>query len=161
MTPRALELIRLLGLQPHPEGGFYRRIYGSNNRVLRKTDRAERRALTSIYYLLPEGSLSRWHRVLSDEAWHYYEGAPLELLSFAADGSSASIHRLGPLETNSEPVHIVPAGWWQAARSLGDYSLAGCTVGPGFKFEDFLLLADLPESEKPVLPAGADFTVFL
>ena len=161
MNPRALELIRLLDLRPHPEGGFYRRIHYSGNRVLRQSDRVKRRALTSIYYLLPEGACSRWHRVWADEAWHHYEGAPLELLSFAADGSNLSVHRLGPLDSGAAPVHVVPAGCWQAARSLGDYSLVGCTVGPGFEFEDFTLLSDLPESERPT-PAGfADFLLFL
>lgn len=161
MNPRTLELIHLLDLQPHPEGGFYRRVHGSDSRVLRLADQIERRALTTIYYLLPEGSISRWHRVVSDEAWHFYEGAPLELFSFAADGSKPSIHRLGPLEFDAMPVHVVPAGWWQAARSLGGYSLVGCTVGPGFEFEDFTLLADLPDSQRPIPFNVADFPLFL
>ncbi len=158
---RALELVRLLDLQPHPEGGFYRRLYRSGIRVLRREDGVERRALTTIYYLLPEGACSRWHRVLADEVWHHYEGAPLELLSFAADGSQGSIQRLGALTDDASPVHVVPAGWWQAARTLGAYSLVGCTVGPGFEFEDFTLLASLPEHERPASPGLADFARFL
>jgi predicted cupin superfamily sugar epimerase len=161
MHPRAVELIRLLELQPHPEGGFYRRIHRSEGRVLRQTDGSERQALTSIYYLLTAGEVSRWHRVLADEAWHHYEGAPLDLFSFAADGGSAATHQLGPLQAGASPVHVVPAGWWQAARPFGDYALVGCTVGPGFEFEDFTLLADLPAADRPSAPNLADFDLFL
>ncbi len=158
---RSLELIRLLGLEPHPEGGYYRRIHRSDTIVQRQEDRAERRALTSIFYLLPEGSISRWHRVLADEAWHHYEGEGVELLSFAPDGSSPSSQTLGPLQKGSQPAYVVPAGWWQAARPLGAYALVGCTVGPGFEFEDFKLLADLPENDQPKTPKIADFALFL
>ena len=161
MHPRAAELIHLLDLEPHPEGGYYRRIHRSESRVLREADGIGRRALTSIYYLLTEGSLSRWHRVCADEAWHHYEGAPLELLVFEADGSLTSSHRLGPLLEGDTPAYVVPAGWWQAARPLGAYSLVGCTVGPGFEFADFTLLADLPEEERPASPSFADFELFL
>ena len=149
---RPLELIRLLELEPHPEGGFYRRIYRSENSVLREADGVGRRALTSIFYLLTEGSHSRWHRVNADEAWHYYEGAALELLGFAADGTQAFAQQLGPLQQGGSPAHVVPANWWQAARTLGAYTLVGCTVGPGFEFEDFTLLADLPEADRPTPP---------
>ena len=161
MHPRAAELICLLDLEPHPEGGYYRRIHRSESRVLREADGTRRRALTSIYYLLTEGSLSRWHRVLADEAWHHYEGAPLELLGFAADVPHNFLHRLGPLQEGGSPAYVVPAGWWQAARPLGAYSLVGCTVGPGFEFEDFTLLADLPEEERPAYPSFLDFALFL
>lgn len=161
MNARAVELIRLLALSPHPEGGFFRRIYRSESRVRRHQDVRERRALTSIFYLLTAGAVSRWHRVCADEAWHHYEGAPLELLSFDAEGSSPSIHRLGPLTQGASPAFVVPAGWWQAARSMGEYSLVGCTVGPGFEFEDFRLLADLPAYERPPAPDLPDFLSLL
>lgn len=161
MNERAEALIRLLNLHPHPEGGFYRRIHQSENRVFRSQDGIDRRALTTIYYLLPEGSISRWHAVEADEVWHFYEGAPLELLSFDARGSSLSMHQLGPLESGCSPVFVVPAGWWQAARSLGAYTLVGCTVGPGFEFEDFTLLADLPEAERPPQPKLPNFSSYL
>lgn len=158
---RAEELIRLLDLEPHPEGGYYRRIYRSASRVRRVADGEERRALTSIYYLLTEGSLSRWHRVCSDEAWHYYEGEGLELLGFDANGAHAFKHLLAPLGQGGSPACVVPAGWWQAARPLGAYALVGCTVGPGFEFADFTLLADLPEQGQPKAPDFADFALFL
>ena len=161
IPPRAKELIRLLDLEPHPEGGYYRRIYRSASRVLRVADGEERRALTSIYYLLPEGSLSRWHRVRSDEAWHYYEGEGLELLGFDETGAHPFRQILAPLGQGGSPAHVVPAGWWQAARPLGAYALVGCTVGPGFEFADFTLFADLPEPGRTRPPDIADFTLFL
>lgn len=161
MEPRPLELIRLLNLQPHPEGGYYRQIYRSENQVLRGIDGVERRALTTIYFLLTAGSCSRWHKVLADEVWHHYEGAALELLSFPPDGANLVSHRLGPLAQGSSPVHVVPAGWWQAARPLGAYALVGCTVAPGFEFEDFTLLADLPEIDRAIPPNFAEFSQFL
>jgi predicted cupin superfamily sugar epimerase len=107
--------------------------------------------LTSIYFLLARGQQSRWHRVLSDEAWHFYEGDPLEL--WTLDPSLERLERtlLGPYapdpthaDPTTRPVHVVPAGWWQAARPVGDYSLTGCSVGPGFDFEDFSMLSDDP-----------------
>jgi predicted cupin superfamily sugar epimerase len=143
MHPRAAELIALLALRPHPEGGFYREIHRSTASVAR-SDGAIRSALTAIYYLLVAGEAGAWHRVAADEVWHYYEGAAVELAF--ADGGAAEIrvHRLGPLGDGAQPVQIVPAGYWQAASTLGGYSLVGCCVGPGFDFQDFELARDLP-----------------
>lgn len=141
-TSRAAELIALLGLEPHPEGGFYREVFRSASRVA-LDGRGERSALTTIYFLLPAGAQSRWHRVDSDEVWHFYEGDPLELLELDASGTTLARHRLGPIgEGNAAPVRTIPAGAWQAARPLGAYALVGCTVGPGFEFADFRMLAD-------------------
>ena len=146
MHPRAAGLIASLELRPHPEGGFYREIYRSPLQVTPADARSPRAALTTIYFLLPAGSASRWHRVMSDEVWHLYEGGPLELLELGASGHGLVRHRLGPFSPDSSaPVCIIPAGRWQAARSLGDYAFVGCTVGPGFDFADFRLLADEPE----------------
>jgi uncharacterized protein len=133
MHARALELIELLGLSPHPEGGYFREVFRSTELVVPADHREARSALTTIYFLLPAGAYSRWHRVLSDEVWHFYEGAPLELLCDDARWI------LGPVGPNQSPVQIVPAGAWQAARSLGEYTLVGCTVSPGFDFADFTL----------------------
>jgi uncharacterized protein len=88
MHPRAAELITTLGLQPHPEGGFYRQIFRSAVQVNPMDPRGPRAALTTIYFLLPEGTFSRWHQVASDEVWHLYEGGPLELLEFSASLSA-------------------------------------------------------------------------
>ena len=143
MPPRAAELIRLLGLEPHPEGGFYRRVFCSGENVSRP-DGTARPALTSIHFLLPGGAVSRWHRVLSDEAWHFHEGSPLELFLMPPGGGPVERLVLGPPEGSALPLRVVPAGWWQAARSLGGHTLAGCSVGPGFDFADFTMLADAP-----------------
>jgi uncharacterized protein len=140
MNPRAEELIRLLALKPHPEGGCYRETFRSTARVT--VDQRSRSALTTIYFLLAAGGFSAWHRVRSDEAWHWYEGEPLELLLAAPDFSVVQRRQLGPVGAAIEPAVTVPANWWQAARPRGDYALCGCTVAPGFEFEDFSFLRD-------------------
>ena len=154
MHSRAAELIRILGLRPHPEGGHYAEMYRSASRVLPIGRDVERPSLTSIYFLLAAGEHSCWHRVLSDEVWHYYEGDPLELLRFDDEG----LHRvrLGPVAHETRPVAIIPAGSWQAARPLGAYTLGGCTVGPGFDFDDFTLAVDFPDVAARIGGAGAD-----
>jgi predicted cupin superfamily sugar epimerase len=138
----AAELVSKLSLQPHPEGGWYREIYRSAERV--ETARGSRSALTAIYYLLEQGQLSRWHVVQSDELWHFYSGAALELFEYDPLSRRCARHVLGPIASDSTPVAVIPAGAWQAARSLGPWTLVGCTVGPGFEFADFQLVAALP-----------------
>jgi predicted cupin superfamily sugar epimerase len=134
---RPQQLAELLGLTNHPEGGKYRQIYRSEISVQPADSRSARRALTSIYYLLAAGEFSRWHRVRSDEVWHLYEGGPLELLVAPPDLSRVDRRVLDTASADHEPVTTVPADWWQAARPLGEYALCGCTVAPGFEFEDF------------------------
>jgi predicted cupin superfamily sugar epimerase len=129
MHPRAEQLIRELGLAPHPEGGHYAEVHRSQ-------------ASTSIYFLLTSGELSRWHRVRSEEIWHFYEGAPLELLQLTPDGTDLERIVLGPVSDRERPVHCVPGYCWQAARSRGAFTLVGCTVAPPFQFSDFALLKD-------------------
>jgi len=138
MHPRAAELITKLHLEPHPEGGYYREIFRSAELVAPADGRGPRAALTTIYFLLPAGINSRWHRVASDEVWHLYEGGPLEVLIVDPASTALSRHKLEP----HAPVCTVAAAHWQAARTLGDYALTGCTVGPGFDFADFTILAD-------------------
>ncbi|HKA14208.1 MAG TPA: cupin domain-containing protein [Myxococcota bacterium] len=157
---RVAELIRTLELAPHPEGGYYREIWRAPLGVEPWDDRGTRAALTSIYFLLPAGAVSCWHRVRSDEIWHHYEGAPLELLLVPPDALRLERCQLGPLGREQAPVRCVPAMWWQAAQSLGAYSLVGCTVGPGFQFGDFELLRDrerLADELCRALPAVARF----
>jgi uncharacterized protein len=124
MAAEADELIARLGLIPHPEGGFFRETF---------RDGTEGRARsTAIYFLLRKGEVSRWHRVDAAEVWHFYRGAPLELKVGKA------VHILGnDVAKGQQPQWVVPAGEWQAARSLGDYTLVGCTVAPGFEFSGF------------------------
>ncbi len=133
MQPRPRQLIDTLALKPHPEGGWYRQIFRSDERVTRLSDGAERSALTTIYFLLVEGTFSAWHRVRSDEAWHFYEGEPIEVLTRTHDEEEPQVTRLDA----GQRMHVVRAGEWQAARTLGAYTLVGCTVGPGFEFDDF------------------------
>ena len=100
--------------------------------------------MTSIYFLLRGGEKSRWHRMRSEEIWHHYEGAPLELLQLSPEGTELERILLGPLSGRQQPVHCVPGGYWQAARSRGAFTLVGCTVAPAFQFADFALLKDSP-----------------
>jgi predicted cupin superfamily sugar epimerase len=138
MHPRAAALITELQLERHPEGGYYREIFRSADLVEPADGRGPRAALTTIYFLLPDGIVSRWHRVTSDEVWHLYEGGPLEVLSVDPAFETVSRHRL----ESHAPVCTVAAAHWQAARTLGDYALSGCTVGPGFDFADFTILGN-------------------
>jgi predicted cupin superfamily sugar epimerase len=135
MHPRAQQLIGTLGLLPHPEGGWYRQLFKSEERVRRVFDGEDRTALTTIYFLLVEGTFSAWHRVESDEVWHFYEGDALELLTRVTDDAAPGVRRLDEINR----VEVVRARHWQAARPLGAYALVGCTVGPGFEFADFQL----------------------
>ena len=146
MSDRATELAKELGLAPHPEGGLYREVYRSESSVYPTDGRGSRPAITGIYFLLPAGAVSRWHRVQSDELWHFYEGAPLELWVAAPSGDRIGQRLLGPCSDTVQPMQIVRAGWWQAARSTGAYTLVGCTVGPGFEFSDFVLAANIPSA---------------
>lgn len=139
---RVAQLIQDLNLIPHPEGGFYSQIR-STSLVVPADGRGGRPGLTTIYFLLPAGAFSRWHRVSSDEVWHFYEGAPLELLQVSADLAALTRVTLGPLRHGQAPVHTVVAGDWQAARTTGASTLVGCTVGPGFDFQDFTMLGDV------------------
>lgn len=147
---RVAQLIQDLNLIAHPEGGFYSQIFRSSSLVVPADGRGDRPGLTTIYFLLPAGAFSRWHRVTSDEVWHFYEGAPLELLQLSADLASLTRVSLGPLGHGQAPVHTVVAGDWQAARTTGAYTLVGCTVGPGFDFKDFTMLGDVADASAHV-----------
>ena len=131
----AVDIIRLLGLQPHPEGGHYRETF----RDLRSADaESGRAASTAIYFLLRAGEVSRWHRVDAAEVWHWYAGAPLML--GIAEGAEKREMRLGTdLLAGERPQAVVPARAWQQAQSLGAWTLVGCTVAPGFEFAGFEL----------------------
>jgi uncharacterized protein len=130
----AADIVRLLDLAPHPEGGHFRETFRDVRR-----DEAGRAASTAIYFLLAHGERSHWHRIDAVEIWHFYAGAPLRL-EIAANEAPAMAVTLGPDLTAGERPHaIVPACAWQAAESLGAWTLVGCTVAPGFAFEHFEL----------------------
>lgn len=127
------EIISLLDLSPHPEGGHYRQTWVHDTT-------ADRPAGTCIYFLLRSGERSHWHRVDAAEIWHFYAGAPLVLSIARTDEGPAIEHLLGPdLMSGQSPQIVVPTGHWQAARSTGEWTLVGCTVSPGFRFEGFHL----------------------
>ncbi len=132
---RRRTIIDLLGLSPHPEGGHYAETWRA------AAAPGERPTGTAIHFLLRAGEHSAWHRVDAAETWHFYAGAPLELSIAPADGAApATLHRLGiDLVAGERPQIVVPTGDWQRARSLGDWTLVGCTVSPGFRFEGFEL----------------------
>ena len=140
MHKRAKDLISELRLQPHPEGGYFREVFRSAHKVQPLDERSARVALTMIYFLLVKAQHGRWHRVASDEAWHFYEGDPLEVYWIdCRDVVHQEVLGTGPSSTHS--MCVVPAGCWQAARPLGEYSFLGCTVAPGFEFQDFEMLS--------------------
>jgi predicted cupin superfamily sugar epimerase len=129
------DVIGLLGLMPHPEGGHFRETFRDQARD------GGRAASTAIYFLLAAGEVSRWHRIDAAEVWHWYAGAPLELLMAPPDGNAFLVRLGSRLETGERPQAVVPPGYWQSARSLGPWTLVGCTVAPGFSFETFELAA--------------------
>jgi uncharacterized protein len=132
--PSAAEIIRLLDLEPHPEGGHYRQTFRDSQTV-----DGVRAVSTAIYFLLARGERSHWHRVDAVEIWHWHAGAPLELEIKAANERRELIVLGNDLAAGERPQGIVPAHAWQAARSLGDWTLVGCTVAPGFEFATFEL----------------------
>jgi len=125
------DIIAKLNLVPHPEGGYFRETFRD------AVEMNGRSVGTAIFFLLKAGEVSRWHKVDATEIWHFYSGSPLEL-GLAADGAYAETLTLGnELALGQLPQHVIPAGLWQQARSMGDWTLVGCTVSPGFKFSGF------------------------
>ena len=132
----AADVVRLLGLAPHPEGGHFRETFRD------PAESSGRAASTAIYYLLAAGERSHWHRVDAAEVWHWYAGAALAL-TISPDGRTTQSLRLGAdLQAGERPQAVVPARCWQAAESLGAWTLVGCTVAPGFDFRGFELAPD-------------------
>jgi uncharacterized protein len=129
------DVIKLLKLAPHPEGGHFGETFRDD------AEAGGRAASTAIYFLLKAGEQSHWHAVDAAEGWHYYAGAPLMLEISPAGGPITVVH-LGPdLATGERPQAVVPKDHWQRARSLGAWTLVGCTVAPGFDFAGFTLAA--------------------
>lgn len=129
----AKEIIALLKLERHPESGWYRETFRDPHEV------DGRAASTAIYFLLDVGEVSEWHRVDAVEVWHWHAGAPL-VITTSPNGHDATAVHLGPeITAGQRPQVAVPAGHWQTAVSLGAWTLVGCTVAPGFRFEGFEL----------------------
>lgn len=132
-SPNAEAIIATLALMPHPEGGWYRETFRH------KPADGGRGALTQIYYLLPRGERSRWHRIDAFEVWHFYAGDPLALHVADTEDSPRTLV-LGTSFAEGHVAHaVVPAGAWQSATPLGEYALLGCTVAPAFQFAGFEL----------------------
>jgi hypothetical protein len=137
--------MRLLDLKPHPEGGHYHQTFRDSRMV-----EGARAASTAIYFLLARGERSHWHKVDAVEVWHYHAGAPLKLeIAADAEGPVERVTLGADLAAGERPQAIVPAHAWQAAQSLGEWTLVGCTVAPGFEFSTFEL------APKGWAPAGA------
>ena len=137
----AQEVIRLLDLKPHPEGGHFRETFRDARAV-----EDGRAASTAIYFLLARGERSHWHRIDATEVWHWYAGAALELETAHRDGRRETVRLGSDLSSGERPQAIVLAQAWQTAKSLGDWTLCGCTVAPGFEFTRFELA---PKSWEP------------
>lgn len=130
---RAEAIIAELGLQPHPEGGWYRETWAG-------PDVAGRAVGTAIYFLLKAGERSHWHRVDAGEVWLWHAGATLDLLLAETEAGPMTVHRLGAdVLAGERPQAVVPAGWWQAAEARDGWALVSCCVAPGFRFEGFEL----------------------
>ena len=145
MDKKISEIINKFKLSPHPEGGWFREILRSEGHVTRK-DGKRRNNITGIYYLLSKNEKSMWHRVnYSDEIWIYLQGAPLDLWSL--DNVNKELRKLS-LDCNN-PIEMIPSGYWQAAKSCGEFTLVSCCVGPGFDFMDFEMLRNIDHSLRP------------
>jgi uncharacterized protein len=125
------QVIRLLELEAHPEGGYFRETFRDPKKV------EERSVSTAIYFLLKQGEISRWHRIDAVEVWHWYGGAPIRLQIRDGEGSVETVLLGNDLLKNERPQVIVPAFAWQTAETLGAWTLVGCTVAPGFEFAGF------------------------
>jgi len=142
MSQSVQDLVNQLDLLPHPEGGYYKETYRSNlshlpPAELEITD--PRSISTAIYFLLTKGNFSAFHRIKQDELWHHYMGAAIAVHTISPKGEYHKLLLGSDLAKGEFPQHLVKGGTWFASESLGDYSLAGCTVAPGFDFADFEL----------------------
>lgn len=136
MEGKIKDIIDKLDLSPHPEGGFYKEVYRSAEDV-KRADGESRNAGTAIYFLLPAQICTNWHRVASDELWHFYEGDRLVLEIIDAEGNFSQLPLGNKLAADCSYQQLVAQNCWQRAYSTGIYTLVGCTVSPGFEFEDF------------------------
>jgi predicted cupin superfamily sugar epimerase len=145
-------LIRDLQLAPHPEGGYFRRVYESTKRT--EVNGIERPSLTAIKFLLPEGVVTRWHRVDATEVWDWHDGSALELSMFDPEQRTLTRVQLDTSARGGQSNQVVPAGIWQSARSLGTYTLVDCSVSPGFSWQGFELMQSSSDVARTLREAG-------
>jgi predicted cupin superfamily sugar epimerase len=150
-------LIDKYNLVPHPEGGYYAVVYESKQAVTSPVVNKNRKTITHIYFLLLKGQVSLFHKVAHDEIWNFYEGDPVKLITYKGSTIEENIIGYGC----SDYVSIVVGGIYQAAESTGVYSLVGCSVAPGFEFEDFSLLRDEIESKEKFLEKFPGYRKFV
>ena len=151
------DLIDKYKLVPHPEGGYYAVVYESKQSVKSPVVNKDRKAITHIYFLLLKGQVSIFHKVAHDEIWNFYEGDPIKLIKY--NGSKVEEDIIG--SGCSDYVSIVEGGVYQAAESTGVYSLVGCSVAPGFEFEDFSFLRDELETKEKLLETFPRYQKFI
>jgi predicted cupin superfamily sugar epimerase len=160
MHKRATELIKQLNLSPHPEGGYFKEVYRSEQIVVSPVNNEQRNAVTDIYFLLCTGQVSRFHKVLHDEIWNFYEGDPLKLIEVDAESMEVSEVILGDKDS-VQYKHCIKADNWQAAETTGEYSLVGCTVAPGFDFADFSFLSDCESAQLEFLSRCNEYAKYI
>ncbi len=148
LDTQARDIIRQLGLQPHPEGGWYRETWRA------AAEPGQRGHATAIYYLLQRGERSHWHRVDATEIWHFHAGDPLQLQTWDGQNPPQTVRLGGDPVRGQIPQRVIPPGHWQAAAPLGAWTLVSCTVAPAFTFEGFQMAA--PGWQPPELPQAAD-----
>jgi len=153
MHPRAHELIRTLDLEPHPEGGFYKRIYEASKQV--EVNGLLRPTITSICFLLTPDAPSKWHRIDAVEVWDWQEGSAMELLMYDAPAQSLSRTQLDTSARGGQLLQSVPANTWQTARTHGEYTLVNCSVSPGFMWSALEMLDENSELAGDLRAAGS------
>lgn len=151
------DLIEKYKLVPHPEGGYYAVVYESKQAVTSPVVNKDRKAVTHIYFLLLKEQVSIFHRVAHDEVWNFYQGDPVKLIKY----NGATVEEVIIGSGCSDYVSIVEGGDYQAAETTGDYTLVGCSVAPGFEFEDFSFLRDDLESKEKLLNKFPDYQKFV
>ena len=161
MTDRAKELINLFQLSKHPEGGYFREVYRSEIKVKTEPSGVKRSGLTDIYFLITENNISRFHRLAHDEIWHFYEGAPITIIDIHPESLNMNRTTLGSPDPLLVYKHCIKGTHWQCAFSNGPYSFVGCTVGPGFEFDDFEMMAHQQQTMTAVLSKYPDVKKYM
>lgn len=156
---RIEQLIQTYNLQPHREGGYYCERYRSDSKLASPVDAKQRASVSHIYFLLVKGQVSRWHKVLHDEIWNMYEGAPLRILSLKKQIITDEIIGRSDNSSGQDFFKVIKGGDYQAAESTGDFSFLGCTVAPGFEFRDFSFIQD-QHTKDMVVQQGHDYAKF-
>lgn len=134
---KAQDIIEKLELLRHPETGHFKETYRAEGKI--NINGSLRNYSTAVYFLLEDGEKSNLHKIASDEIWHFYLGDPLEIIQISPEGELEIIKLGSNIMSGQKLQHAVPAGYWFGSYSTGQYSFVGCTVSPGFDFEDFAL----------------------